>query len=72
MNAFAAESAAWRIKAIGHDIASDARQLELSIKCADASDIQKRLASIRRLITIAENLARDCETAMNTKDAANV
>jgi hypothetical protein len=49
MNSFAAEHAAWRLKALGDELSSDARNLALGVERSDRDDLARRAASIRRL-----------------------
>ena len=66
MNAFAAESAAWKIKVAGNDIETEATAIVLMLKLAPNShvEIADRIASIRKMIFAAEKAVEELKAAI--------
>ena len=66
MNAFAAESAAWKIKAAGNDIETEATAIVLMLKLASKShvEIADRLVTIRKIIFAAEKAVGELKAAI--------
>ena len=69
MDAFAAESAAWRIKALGQEIATDAHALALTVKRdAVLGDLRRRVATLRKFAVAVEQAAGQFETALQSME----
>lgn len=64
MDAFAAESAAWRIKAAGDNISSDALAMAKDVKRGDEADLRRRLLAIRKLFADGEKKAAEFLNAL--------
>lgn len=70
MDLFAAESAAWTIKARAQDIASDAHILALATKHDDfaaVGDLERRAATISKLCISIEKAVAQFKAAAATK-----
>lgn len=69
MNSFAAESFAWRLKAIGDEISHDAKFLALAVKgTPDLADVRRRSATIRKLAVSVEKIAAQFEAVLEADD----
>ena len=66
---FAAESAAWHIKALGQEISADAHALALTVKRdAVLADLRRRVATLRKMAVAVEQAAGQFETALQSME----